>query len=93
MKSTNDFQTSNPEMVTVSRAEYEEKNARLAAQDERIAELEQQVSVLMEALRLARHSNGPHNVWHWQQNTWSNYNGVSRITGSAKHWTIWGRRI
>ena len=39
------------------------------------------------------HSNGPHNVWHWQQNTWSNYNGVSRITGSAKHWTIWGRRI
>ena len=48
MKSTNDFQTSNPEMVTISRAEYE-------AQQERIAELEQQVSVLMEALRLARH--------------------------------------
>ena len=48
MKSTNDFQTSNPEMVTISRAEYE-------AQRERIAELEQQVSVLMEALRLARH--------------------------------------
>ena len=45
MKSTNDFQTSNPEMVTISRAEceeeYEEKNARLTAQDERIAELEQ----------------------------------------------------
>jgi len=39
------------------------------------------------------HSSGPHNVWHWQQNTWSNYNGISRITGSAKHWTIWGRRI
>lgn len=55
MKSTNNFQTSNPETVTVSRAEYEEKNAKLAAQDERIAELEQQVSVLMEALRLARH--------------------------------------
>ena len=48
MKSTNDFQTSNPEMVTISRAEYE-------AQQERIAALEQQVSVLMEALRLARH--------------------------------------
>lgn len=44
----NDFQTSNPEMVTISRAEYE-------AQQGRIAELEQQVSVLMEALRLARH--------------------------------------
>lgn len=55
MKSTNNFQTSNPETVTISRAEYEEKNARLTAQDERIAELEQQVSVLMEALRLARH--------------------------------------
>ena len=48
MKSTKDFQTSNPETVTISRAEYE-------AQRERIAELEQQVSVLMEALRLARH--------------------------------------
>ena len=48
MKSTNDIQTSNPEMVTVSRAEYE-------AQQERIVELEQQISVLMEALRLARH--------------------------------------
>ena len=47
MKSTNNFQTSNPETVTISRAEYEEKNARLTAQDERIAELEQQVSVLM----------------------------------------------
>ena len=55
MKSTNSFQTSNPETVTISRAEYEEKNARLTAQDERIAELEQQVSVLMEALRLAWH--------------------------------------
>ena len=53
MKSTNNFRTSNPETVTISRAEYEEKNAKLAAQDERIAELEQQFSVLMEALRLA----------------------------------------
>ena len=35
-------------MVTISRAEYE-------AQQERIAQLEQHISVLMEALRLARH--------------------------------------
>ena len=40
--------TSNAEMVTISRAEYE-------AQQERIAQLEQYVSVLMEALRLSRH--------------------------------------
>ena len=46
MKSTNDFQTSNPEMVTISRAEYEEKNARLASQDERIARLESQIELL-----------------------------------------------
>ena len=51
MKSTNDFQTSNPEMVTISRTEYEQ----FQAQSGRIAELEQQVAVLMEALRLARH--------------------------------------
>ena len=56
MKSTNDFQTSNPEMVTISRAEYEEKNARLASQDERISRLESQIELLTEALRLARHS-------------------------------------
>ena len=49
------MQTSNAEMVTISRAEYEEKNARLAAQDERISRLENQVELLMEALRLARH--------------------------------------
>ena len=55
MKSTNEMQTSNAEMVTISRAEYEEKNARLAAQDERISRLENQVELLMEALRLARH--------------------------------------
>ena len=42
------FDTSNTETVTVSRAEYE-------AQQERIAKLEQQVSVLTEALRLSRH--------------------------------------
>ena len=39
-------------MVTISRAEYEQ----FQAQSGRIAELEQQVSVLMEALRLARHT-------------------------------------
>lgn len=39
------------------------------------------------------HKGGPHNVWHWQQNTWSEYNGISRITGGAKHWRIWGKRI
>ena len=59
MKSTNDFQTSNPEMVTISRAEYEEKNARLASQDasqdERISHLESQIELLTEALRIARH--------------------------------------
>lgn len=55
MKSTNDIQTSNPEMVTISRAEYEEKNARLASQDERISRLESQIELLTEALRLARH--------------------------------------
>ena len=51
MKSTNDFQTSNPEMVTISRAEYEE----LQAQSKRVSELESRVDLLMEALRLARH--------------------------------------
>ena len=55
MKSTKEMQTSNAEMVTISRTEYEEKNARLASQDERISRLENQVEVLTEALRLARH--------------------------------------
>ena len=55
MKKTDNLQTSNAEMVTISRAEYEEKNARLASQDERISRLENQVEVLTEALRLARH--------------------------------------
>lgn len=53
MKSTNDLKTSNPEMVTISRTEYEEKNARLAFQDERISRLESQIALLTEALRLA----------------------------------------
>ena len=55
MKSTNDLKTSNPEMVTISRTEYEEKNARLAFQDERISHLESQIELLTEVLRLARH--------------------------------------
>ena len=55
MKKTEANQTSTGEMVTISRAEYEEKNARLASQDERISRLESQVLVLTEALRLARH--------------------------------------
>ena len=37
------------------------------------------------------HNSGPHNVWHWQQNTRNPYN--NSITGSAKHWTIWGKMI
>ena len=48
MKNTELYGTSNTELVTISRAEYE-------AQQERIAKLEQQVAVLTEALRLARH--------------------------------------
>ena len=55
MKSTNEMQTSNAEMVTISCAEYDEKNARLAAQNERISRLENQVELLMEALRLSKH--------------------------------------
>ena len=55
MNKKNDLQTSNAEMVTISRAEYEEKNARLASQDERISRLENQVELLTEALRLSRH--------------------------------------
>ena len=45
------MQTSNAEMVTISRAEYEE----FQAQRKKISELESRVDVLMEALRLARH--------------------------------------
>ena len=51
MNKKNDFQTSNAEMVTISRAEYEE----FQAQRKKISELESRVDVLMEALRLARH--------------------------------------
>ena len=51
MKKTDNFQTSNAEMVTISRAEYEE----FQAQRKKISELESRVDVLMEALRLSRH--------------------------------------
>ena len=51
MKKTEISQTSNAEMVTISRAEYEE----FQAQRKKISELESRVDVLMEALRLARH--------------------------------------
>ncbi len=37
------------------------------------------------------HSGGPHNIWHWQQNTWNPRTG--KITGSSIHWTLFGRRF
>ena len=55
MDKTDDPQKRNPEMITILRAEYEEKNARLASQNERISHLENQIDLLLEALRLARH--------------------------------------
>ena len=51
MNKKNDLQTSNAEMVTISRAEYE----KLQAQSKRVSELESRVDMLMEALRLSRH--------------------------------------
>ena len=51
MKKTDNYQTSTGEMVTISRAEYEE----FQAQRKKISELESRIDVLMEALRLARH--------------------------------------
>ena len=51
MKKTDNFQTSTGEMVTISRAEYEE----FQTQRKKISELESRVDLLMEALRLARH--------------------------------------
>lgn len=58
MKKTNNFQTSTEEMVTISRAEYEKllgQGQQLLTQNERISHLENQIELLMEALRLARH--------------------------------------
>ena len=37
------------------------------------------------------HDKTPHNVWHWQQNTWNTM--TNSVTGSAKHWTIFGRPL
>ena len=51
MNKTDNCRTSNAEMVTISRAEYEE----FQAQRKKISELESRVDLLMEALRLARH--------------------------------------
>ena len=51
MNNTELNRTSNAEMVTISRTEYE----KLQAQSKRISELESRVELLMEALRLARH--------------------------------------
>ena len=51
MKKTDNNRTSNADMVTISRAEYEE----FQAQRKKISELESRVDLLMEALRLARH--------------------------------------
>lgn len=58
MKKTDNCHTSNAEMVTISRAEYEKllgQGQQLLTQNERISHLENQVELLMEALRLARH--------------------------------------
>lgn len=51
MNKTEITEASNAEMVTISRAEYEE----FQAQRRKISELESRVDLLMEALRLARH--------------------------------------
>ena len=58
MNKTELNQTSNAEMVTISRAEYEKllgQEQLLLAQNERLEKMEHQVELLMEALRLARH--------------------------------------
>ena len=58
MNKTEMNRTSNAEMVTISRAEYEKllgQGQQLLTQNERVAHLENQVELLMEALRLARH--------------------------------------
>ena len=58
MKKIDSIGTSTGETVTISRAEYEKllgQGEQLLAQNERIAELENRVEMLMEALRLARH--------------------------------------
>lgn len=37
------------------------------------------------------HKAGPHQQWHWQQNTWNPK--TNSITGGSKHWTLFGRRF
>ena len=37
------------------------------------------------------HKGGPHQQWHWQQNTWNPKTGG--ITGRSIHWTLFGRRF
>ena len=37
------------------------------------------------------HKSGPHQQWHWQQNTWNPKTGG--ITGRSIHWTLLGRRF
>lgn len=37
------------------------------------------------------HKGGPHQQWHWQQNTWNPRTGG--ITGNSRHWTLFGRRF
>ena len=40
------------------------------------------------------HKGGDHNFWHWQKNTWSEYNGISSISSKkAMHWRIWGKGV
>ncbi len=34
------------------------------------------------------HSNGPHNYWHFQQNTWSFHNETWSITSKSRYWRI-----
>ena len=58
MNKTELNRTSNAEMVTISRAEYEKflgQEQQLLTLNERLAQMEQQIEVLMEALRLANH--------------------------------------
>ena len=58
MKKAETSQTSTGEMVTISRAEYEKfqgQEQQLLALNERLAEMEQRIDGLMEALRLANH--------------------------------------
>jgi len=42
------------------------------------------------------HASGPHQQWHWQQNTWHNNgipNGPKNFLNPGQPWSIFGRRI